>query len=305
MLIPIRISSIAALIGLVFLSPQAVLAQSSIKVLVNDQPITSYDISQRSKLMRLAGVKGGEKAAIDELIDETLETYEGLKRGVKISDRRVDAAFSSIAEGLKMSPTQFTQALNSEGIESTSLKKRLRAQLVWQALVQARMQAGAAVKGSDVVAALASEGGVEGQTMTEVVLQQIIFVVPSGASAAQYAQRRREAVAFRQRFAGCDKSIEQAKQLRGVVVKDVGRRDSSQLQGAGGEAIKNTPAGRTVEPAQTDQGIELIAVCSKRDFQSNAAARVEVENKLFLEQNKDLGKDYLDELRKRAIIEYR
>jgi peptidyl-prolyl cis-trans isomerase SurA len=155
-----------------------------------------------------------------------------------------------------------------------------------------------------VTAALESEGGAA-QTLTEFVLQQIVFVVPSGSSAGQFAQRRREATAFRSRFKGCDQSLEQARQLRAVVVKDMGRRDSSQLQGQAGEEIKKTEAGKTLAPQQTEQGIELIAVCSKRDIQSSAAARAEIENKLFLEQNKDLGKDYLDELRARAIIEYR
>ncbi|MCP4381275.1 MAG: peptidylprolyl isomerase, partial [Hyphomicrobiales bacterium] len=47
-------------------------AASTIRIKVDDQPITSYDITQRATLMRLTGVKGGEKAAIQELIDETI-----------------------------------------------------------------------------------------------------------------------------------------------------------------------------------------------------------------------------------------
>jgi len=46
-------------------------------------------------------------------------------------------------------------------------------------------------------------------------------------------------------------------------------------------------------------------VCSVKQVQSQAAARAEVTNELYGKQAKDLGKDYLDELRKAAIIEYR
>lgn len=301
-----RFISLAALIGLLLLTSEGGFAQTSIRYLVNDQPITSYDISQRTKLMRLAGVKGGEQAAIDELIDETLQTYEGLKRGVSISDARVDAAYASIAKGLKMSVPQFTQALNGEGVESTSLKKRLRAQMVWQTLVERRMQVdAAAVKRDDIMAALEKEGGADSQSVTEYVLQQIVFVVPSGSSANQFAQRRREANAFRQRYQGCDAALEQAKQLRGVVVKSMGRRDSSQLQGPAGEEIKKTGVGKTTGPQQTSQGIELVGVCSKRDVKSNAAARADAENKLMQAKNENFGKEYMDELRSRAIIEKR
>jgi peptidyl-prolyl cis-trans isomerase SurA len=142
-------------------------------------------------------------------------------------------------------------------------------------------------------------------TITEYMLQQIVFVVPEGSSPNLSAQRRREAEAFRQRYQGCEGALEQAKQLRGVVVKDLGRRDSSQLSGPEGEQIKKTAVGKTAPPTQTEQGIELIAVCATRDIQSTAAARAEVENDLYLKQADNLGADYLKELRDRAIIEYR
>jgi peptidyl-prolyl cis-trans isomerase SurA len=204
-----------------------------------------------------------------------------------------------------MTPTQLTQALGGEGIDAATLKRRLEAQITWQQLVAARAQATGQVKASDVTEALLAKGDPTALTLKEYVLQQIVFVVPSGSSAGQYDQRRREAEAFRQRFQGCDKSLDQAKTLRGVVVKDIGRRDASQLGGSDGEAIRNTAAGKTTRPSQTPQGIEMIAVCSVREVQSAAAARVEVENQLFLKQSADLGKDYLKELRDHATIVYR
>jgi peptidyl-prolyl cis-trans isomerase SurA len=278
---------------------------SSIPVLVNDQPITRYDITQRAALMRVAGIQGGEKAATDELIDETLKMYEAAKRGVQVADRRVDAAYAAIAQNLKMTPDQLTKALASQGIDDTSLKKRLRAQMTWEQLVLRRAQLTTQVKTADVTQALLAKGDPEGMRATEYLLQQIVFVVPSGSPSGLYAQRRREAEAFRARFPGCDNSLEQAKQLRGVVVKDIGRRDASQLSGPEGETVQKTPAGKTTPPRQTDQGVELIAVCATREIRSTAIVRAEVQNELFLKQSEDLGKDYLQELRDRAIIEYR
>ena len=214
-------------------------------------------------------------------------------------------AFTSIGARLKLSPAALTKALGSEGIQATSLKKRLEAQMSWQALVQQRTQQKASVKREDVTAALNAKGDPNALTINEYTLQRIIFVVPSGSSAGAYAQRRNEASAFRQRFPGCDESLAKAKLLRGVVVKDIGRRDSTQLAGPDGDAIQKTAVGATAPPTQTDQGIELIAVCASKAIQSSAAARTEVENGLYLKQAQDLGKDYLKELRDRAIIEYR
>ncbi len=280
-------------------------ATKSIPVLVNDVPITSYDIAQRTKLIRLGGGKGGEKAAIDELIDETLELLEAQRRGVNVPDAQVDFAFGSIAQNLKMSPAQFTKALGSQGVSADSLKKRLKAQIAWQQLVQQRTQQKAQVRTEDIAQAVLEKGDPSKLTVTEFTLQQIVFVVPQGSPASAYAQRSREASTFAQRFAGCDKSLEQAKQLRGVVVKDIGRRESTQLTGPQGQAVQKTPVGKVAPPTRTDQGVELIAVCATRDIHSSDAARAEVTNNLYFKQAEGLGKDYLKELRDRAIIEYR
>jgi peptidyl-prolyl cis-trans isomerase SurA len=278
---------------------------SSIAVLVNEDPITNYDISQRQKLMGLGGAKTSSKIATDELIDETLELYEARKLGLKVPDAQVDNAFASIAENVKLTPATFTQALASRGVDASSLKQRLRAQLTWQQLVQRRTQMKALVKTQDVTNAMLAKGDLNQMTLNEYMLQQIVFVVPEGSPASLFAQRRREAESFRQRYQGCDNAVAQATQLRGVVVKNIGRRDATQLNGAEGEDIKKTPAGKTAPPYQMNQGIELIAVCSVHQVQSTAATRAEVTSDLYLKQAKDLGKDYLAELRKAAIIEYR
>ena len=224
---------------------------------------------------------------------------------MSVPDKQVEGAFASIAGKLKLTPAQLTAALKGEGIEADSLKKRFRAQIAWQQLVQMRTATKATVRAEEVTAQLLQKGDPSAMTAKEFVLQQIVFVVPSGSASALYQQRRREAEAFRQRYQGCDTALDQAKQLRGVVVKDIGRRDSSQLQGPQGEEIQKTAAGKVSSPNQIDQGIELIAVCSTRDIQSTAIARAEIENQLYLKQAGDLGKDYLKELRDRAIIEYR
>jgi len=280
-------------------------SSKTIPILVNDVPITQYDIQQRVRLMRLGGGRGGNQQAADELINETLQSLEAQRRGVNVPEGPVDEAYTSIGRRLDLSPTQLTAALRSEGIEAASLKKRLRAQMVWQSLVQQRTQVKAAIRTEDVTAALLQKGDPDSMTISEFMLQQIIFVVPQGSSSGLYSQRRREAEAFRQRYQGCESALEQAKQLRGVVVKDIGRRNSGQLSGPEGEAIKKTAVGKTAPPNQVDEGIELIAVCSTRDIQSTAIARAEVENELYLEQADNLGADYLKELRDRAIIEYR
>jgi peptidyl-prolyl cis-trans isomerase SurA len=283
------------------------LAASSIRVKVDDQPITSYDIQQRTQLLNMTGVKGGQKAATEELIDETIQFIEAAKMGIAISDARVDAAVDEIAARVKMTTKQLSQALGQQGVDIETLRRRIKAQMVWGQLVQMRTRMrGGSVKGSDVTAAMFAESGSEDIQTTEYTLKPIIFVVPKGSSAGYDAQRRREAEAFRSRFAGCDGVVEQARQLKEVVVRSTIRRTSEELQGAPeGRDIQEAGPGKLTRPLKTDEGYTLLAVCTAKSIQSNAAARMQAEAKLIDEVNKDLGKDYMDELRKKAVIEYR
>lgn len=280
-------------------------AQSSIKVVVNGEIITSYDIAQRTRMLPLFGIKGGEKAATDDLIDELLKFQEAKRLGLNIPSQQVNAMFAAMGKDKKLSEKQLTQELGRIGINADSIKRWIKAQLTWRELVQAKVRHEGQVKNEDIMSAMLEKGTTEGVTQTEYRLQQIIFVVPGGSSSNYVAQRRREAEGFRLRFPGCENSLAQAATLKGVVVRDLGRRDTSQLGGAQGEEIQKTEVGKTTRPFQTDKGIELVAVCNKRDFQSNAAARAEVETQLKLGQAKELGEGYLKELRDRAIIQYR
>lgn len=302
---PLRSLSTLALLAVLIGWTLPASAQSSIRVLVNGEVVTSYDISQRARLLPLFGNRGGEKAATDELIDDVLKLQEAKKRGIAVSEAQVNGAYANLGKERNLSSKQLDTELNRMGIAPETMKRWIKVQMTWQQLVQARVRREGQVKTSDIMSAMLEKGGPDEITVTEYILQQIIFVVPSGSSSNAFAQRRREAEGFRQRFPGCEQSLALAKNLKGVVVRDAGRRDTTQLRGAQGDEIKATEEGKTTRPFQSENGIELFAVCSKRDFRSNAGARTEVENKLRLEQAKSLGEDYLKELREAAVIQRR
>ncbi len=282
---------------------QPAVAQTTIKIIVNGLPITSYDINQRVRLLRISGGTANNANAQRELIDEAVQIVEARRRGISVPESQVDNAYASIARGINMTVAQLTSALSSEGIAASSLKNRIRSQIAWSLLVQQRL-AREAVRNDDIVAALFAEGNQAALTTTEFVLQQIIFVVPSGSSSSFSQQRRREAENYRLRYSGCATAIQQASALRDVVVRDIGRRTVSELSGQQGAAVQGTDVGEATRPFQTDNGFELIGVCEKRDVQSTADARAAVENRLTLAKGEEVGQEYLAELRAAAIIAY-
>jgi peptidyl-prolyl cis-trans isomerase SurA len=290
---------IACAVFLLALIPASGAFAVTLAAVVNGVPITSYDVDQRVALQRVSGQTASRTAALNELIDEAIEVSEAIRLGANVSQSQVDAAFANIAQQVGMSVSQFQQALWEAGVAPDTLKQRIKSQLYWSLLVQARLQVENPVHQDDVTAQLLAQG--TEQTVREYQLQQIIFVVPQNSTNAYVNQRRSEAQSFRQRFTGCENTLAQAANLRDVTVRDIGR-DTSNLSTTQVQALQNTAAGHTTSPERTSLGIEVIAVCSVTEVQANEQARAEIQNQLLIDQGDQIGQDYLAQLRDRAII---
>lgn len=298
----------ALAIGLCLAMTCGAIAQSAIKVVVGDQPITTYEISQRAKFLQLTQrATNATKLATDELIDEKLQLAEARKRGIVVSEAEVNEAYANIASRLKMSPDQLTKGLRSAGVDAKTFKDRLRAQIAWGKVVREKFRATVAVSEQDVIAALQSkvEPGKEKATTTEYEVTQVIFVVPAKATAAVAAQRQKEAEQLRGRFTSCAEGLAFAKGLREVVIKPLGRRLQSELSEENVKMLDELAVGRLTAPQRTENGVEMVALCDKRVLQSDAAARAAIEGELLDEQGTLMSRRYLRDLKRNAVIEYK
>jgi peptidyl-prolyl cis-trans isomerase SurA len=293
------------LLGLPFVT--AALAQSTIRILVNDIAITSYDISQRAKMLSVfSRNQQGEKEAIEQLIDERLMLQEALSRGVKLTDAEIDEEIAKRASAAKLSTAQFQQAMRQAGFDPQTFRDFVGSNMAWQEIVRARFRATVDITDQDVAAALTeqTETG-EVQTVSEYMLQPIIFVVPAGAGAGAEAQQRDQANAFRSAFQGCDSSLQQAGGMPGIVVKPRVRREEGQMTPAMKEMLSSVGVGGITEPERVAEGIQLLAVCSKQAVAGETTATVETREELSSERGKLLARRYLRDLRSDAVIEYR
>ncbi|MCB1507398.1 MAG: peptidylprolyl isomerase [Hyphomicrobiaceae bacterium] len=276
---------------------------------VNDATITNFDIDARVRLLRLQGARGGDaqRRAEDELIDEALQRQEAARLSIGVDPEQVQGAFNAIAQRLNLSPAQLRQGLRQAGVSPQTLIDRLESQLLWNQVIQARFRATVRVREEDVVAAMiersgAAREGAEEPTVTEYQLQSIVFVVPEGASDAVRAQRRREATALRSRFQSCAASLDLVRQLRDVAVREPVRRFSTDVSGQLRDTLAETPNGRLTPPIDTQEGVEVIAVCDKREVRGPAAAQREVQGELMSEEGELMARGYIRDLRASATI---
>jgi peptidyl-prolyl cis-trans isomerase SurA len=288
------------LVALVLTAPVPAEAQSTIRVVVNDHPITSFEVRQRATMMKIfSRGQQGEREAIEALIDEQLMLEEAKRRGVEVTDAEVDAEFANRARASKLSAAQFGQAMRQAGFDEKTFKRFLRANMAWNQIIRARFRATEEVTDLDVAAALTEpEEGAEVARMSEYMLQQIIFFGAEG-------EARRKAEAFRSAFQGCDNSVAQVGGTPGILVKSPVRREEGQLGPALKETIANLDAGGISGPEKVAEGIQLIAVCSRQEIAGQTQQTAEVKEELQNERGMMLARRYLRDLRSDASIEYR
>ena len=144
-----------------------------------------------------------------------------------------------------------------------------------------------------------AEGGEVGYDYT---LRPILFVVPRGDTARQES-RRKDAEALRSRFTTCDSGLLFARSLRDVAIREPIIKNSSDLVPALRQILDKTEVGHLTPPETTTQGVELFALCEKKETKSETPEKRQAREKIFSEQFDAKAKNYLRELRRQAMIE--
>lgn len=278
---------------------------SEIKVVVNDEVVTSYDIARRTAFLKLQRRSGNlRQLAVEELTDEALKRSAIRRAGIRIPDSQVDAAFANFSKGNKLSASQMSQILNQAGVTAKHFKEFIRVQIGWGQTIRARSQSNSLMSEQDVVAKMLEQGG-QKPTSTEYLLQQVIFVIPQDKRSSLLKRRRSEAANMRGRVTGCDNTQELATQIRDVTVRDLGRVLELRLPDRWANDVKGLQEGQTTRVKDTERGVEFLVVCRARAVSDDRVAQLEFSTQALEDSGGDLGKQYLDELRSSARIQKR
>jgi peptidyl-prolyl cis-trans isomerase SurA len=272
---------------------------SEIKYVVNNIPVTSYDIARRGAFMKLQRRNG---SASDAMIEQALQMAEVARLRINIPDKQVDEAYARFASGNKLPVAQLDQILAQSGVTKQHFKDYIRAQIGWNQALAARARSEGRMSEQDAVKRMLEQGG-QKPTATEYLLQQVIFVVPANDRKTQMAKRKREAEAMRARFNGCQTTREFAKVLIDVTVRDLGRIVAPELPPEWEKPIKAAQPGQATPVRETDRGVEFIGICSAREVSDDRVARMVFQNEAAGDGKVDeLSKKYMEELRKNARI---
>lgn len=275
----------------------------SVAAMVNGEAITNFDIDQRIKLTQLTTRKAiSRQEALEELINDKLKIKEGKRYGLDMSSSDIDGAYGNMASRMRMSPEQLNKTLEGHGIRPETLKSRIKADMTWGNLVRGRFQSSFLVPEKDLAGIEAGKS--EGESF-EYLVRPIVLIVPRGSGSAAIEARRKEAELLRNRIQSCDEAQELFRSMRDAAIRDQLTKTSADLPPNLRELLDKMPVGKLTPPEVTKQGVEMVALCSRKPTKADTPAKREAREKIYNQKYEAKSKSYLEEVRKGAMIEMR
>jgi len=275
---------------------------------VNGEPITDFDIEQRSKLDFLSTHKQSTRQEVlNELIDDKLKIKEAKKFGVDPSGSDIDQSYGEMAGRMRINSDQLTKSLESQGIRPDTLKSRIRSDMVWTSLVRGRYKERLQVGETDVNAAVKAEGGDEAQKADafEYKMQPVVLIVPKGAPPGAFESRQKEAETLRSRVQSCDEANSYFKSMPNAAIREAVVKTSADIPPVLRKVLDDTPIGHLTPPEVTKQGVEMVVLCGRKPTTVDTPQRKAIRDKMYVQKYEATSKAYLDEIRRAAMIEYR
>jgi len=300
------LSVVASLLVAMLLALAAPARAQTVVVMVNGEPITEYDIEQRTKLNFLSLHKQSPRnEVINELIDEKVKIKEAKRFGVDPTSSDIEQAYAQMSSRMRISVDQLTKSLESQGIRPETLKTRIKADMVWGSLVRGRYKERLQIGEKDVAERVQAEGGDTTQQADafEYKMQPVVLIVPHGASPSAMELRQKEAETLRARVQTCDESNAYFKSIANAAIRDPVIKTSADIPANLRKLLDDTPIGHLTPPEVTKQGIEMVVLCGRKPTTIDTPKRKEMREKMYTEKYVKTSNAYLEEIRKAAMIE--
>lgn len=244
---------------------------NSIEVLINDEPISSFDIDQRLRLV--IAVAGGVKSeqefikvreqVIRSMIDERLQLQEAATVDLIIDQPTLDDFFARRAQGLGQSPEQLEAALVGIGSSKQSMQKQIEAEFAWSQLVEGRLGQFVSVSDEEVEGRIQKIFDNKGKF--EYRLSEITLDI---SNAAQEAEVRNNALQLVERIKAGSAFGNVAQQLSSsptaAVGGDLGWASIEDLRSFYADVIQDMEVGSVSEPIRTPGGYAIVALRDRR-----------------------------------------
>ncbi len=279
-------------------------------VVVNDRPITGFDIAQRMRLNKALGRRQlSRKGTVKELINDAVQISELKKNKVSITDRQLDGAIKNMTSSTGSTPAKLKATLRKRGVSFTALKDQIRASLALRYLMQRSGTKVGKVDDATIDRRLRKiNSDPRRQAVTVYLLRQVDLPVENinSAMGGQLLQARAvEAQQIAQRYKGCSSLRKAARGIYNVKVSKTIQADGRRLPAKMRKALRSAGQRKLLGPMRAAGGIQMIGFCGTKRIEPPKASRAQVKSMLRAETFETAAERVLRDLRRKAFIDYK
>jgi peptidyl-prolyl cis-trans isomerase SurA len=185
-----------------FSAPSRVIPVDRIVAVVNDEVITSNDLSERVNLVvkqlqrqggQLPGADVLQRQILERMINDLVQVQMAKENGIKVDDLTLDRTIERIASENNMTMIAFRQALERDGIRYARFREDIRNEILLARLREREVENSIVVTDAEVDTELAREAK-ENSGDSEFRLSHVLVLVPAQATQEQIENRRRRAL---------------------------------------------------------------------------------------------------------------
>ena len=140
---------------------------AGIAAIVNDTIVTTGDLAEREQLMTaMAGASGKvppqvlnriKSQALQQLVNEALQSEEAKRLSIEISDAELDDAIADMEKGRGRPPGSLRKFLKEHNIPERTMESQMRTQLAWNKVVTQRLRRNVTISEDEIARAQYAE----------------------------------------------------------------------------------------------------------------------------------------------------
>jgi len=179
-------------------APSSIALVDRIVAVVNSEVITSREVAARVKAVtQQLGQQGTplppedvlQKQVLERMIMDRLQLQLAKETALRVDDLQLDRTVARVAEGNKMSLTEFRRALERDGIPFDKFREEIRNEITLGRLREREVDARIAVTDNEIDYYLSQQGASQ-TSATDYNLAHILLRLPEQASPEQVQRQR-------------------------------------------------------------------------------------------------------------------
>lgn len=245
-----------------------------IVAIVNAEPITNQDVSNRSRRLLAQGTAQQAspelaRQVVESLIVERAQVQMAADMGIRVEEAAVEQALADVARQNQISVAELGRRLQADGVSLERYRRELRDEIALMRLREREVDSRVRITEQEIDRHLSErQAAAAAAEPTHIHLAQILVAVPEDSTAEQLSQLQARAEQLR-------RSLEQGADFA-ALAKQVSNSPDGQTGGQLGlrsvdrypalfvQATQGQPLGAVVGPVRSGAGFHLLKVLERK-----------------------------------------